>query len=363
MKVRTITALHDFDALAPLWREVTAASMQTSPFASHDWFACCWRSAGPNRQREVLMLEDSAGPVAFMPLVRTLRTLRGLPVRALDFLAAPDTPFAEFPVARGVEGALGMVLAILRERRDWDILSLDKLPVDSLLLKALEGNLLEQGFRVERSAGPSSPYLEVAGDFETFFRDKSQRFRKTYRNIENRMCRQGKATIEEHTVVDPDGPVFAEVVDVSLLSWKASRGVAIATMPGMPRFFRELTARASLNGWLHLWILRLDGRAVATEYQIGADGRLHALRADFDASLSEVSPGGYLNLQIIRALFSRPGLREYDMGPGTNDYKLRWASGVRETVTLAVFAPTLYGRTLHAIEARLVPAARRWRSA
>jgi hypothetical protein len=43
-----VTTLREFDALAPVWREVTLAGKQTSPFLSLDWFACCWRTAGPS---------------------------------------------------------------------------------------------------------------------------------------------------------------------------------------------------------------------------------------------------------------------------------------------------------------------------
>ena len=39
MRVRLATSLREFDALAPVWRELTRESGQTSPFLSHDWFA------------------------------------------------------------------------------------------------------------------------------------------------------------------------------------------------------------------------------------------------------------------------------------------------------------------------------------
>ena len=51
-------------------------------------------------------------------------------------------------------------------------------------------------------------------------------------------------------------------------------------MPGMPEFFRGLTARASARGWLRLWLMRLDGRPVASEFQLEADGRVHASQGE-----------------------------------------------------------------------------------
>lgn len=360
MKLRLVTALREFDALAPIWAEVAREAGQTSPFLSHDWFACCWRTAGPLKRREVWLLEDAAGPVALLPLAYGRSTIRGIPVRVLSFLDAPDTPLADFLVTRGHDEVVAALAEALRARRDWDLLRLAKLPAEGATAKALQAGL-GADFPGRLVARESSPYLALDGTWEQFFRSRSQRFRKTCRNIENRIHRRGALDVEEHRWVDPDGPIFRDLIEVSLASWKAEQGVALATMDGMPRFFRELTQRASAQGWLRLWILRLEGRAVATEYQLAAGDTVHALRADYDAALAEVSPGAYLNLEIVRRLFAAPGVRVYDMGPGANEYKLRWASGARELVTLAFYAPTLAGRLLRGLETRLVPLARRWR--
>ncbi|HET7875085.1 MAG TPA: GNAT family N-acetyltransferase, partial [Methylomirabilota bacterium] len=191
---------------------------------------------------------------------------------------------------------------------------------------------------------------------------KSQRFKKTIRNVANRLAKAGAIAIEEHRAVRPDGPVFADLLDVSRRSWKAPRQVAIATMPRMPEFFADLTRLASARGWLRLWVLRLDGRAVATEYQLEDGGRVHALRSEFDGSLPEdLSPGTQLNAEIVRALFARSGVHEYDMGPGQNEYKARWASDAHETVGLRIYRPGTYGAALYALEARAVPAIRKLR--
>jgi CelD/BcsL family acetyltransferase involved in cellulose biosynthesis len=360
VKARLITSLREFDALAPIWSDVTSEGDQTSPFLSHDWFACCWRTAGSTRHREVWLLEDSAGPVAFVPLVRWKARRRGLPVRMVGFLDSPDTPFIDLPIAGALREVVNVFVKAFRERRDWDILSLQRIPAQSKTIQALEAALA--GNLRWRAAGKEGiPYLAIAKGWDDFFRHKTQRFRKTCRNIENRLTRSGAITVEEHRDVDPDGPLFAEVLEVSRQSWKGPRGLAMATMEGMPRFFHELTRRASANGWLHLWILRLDGRAVATEYQIGTNGSIDALRADFDSALADLSPGSHLLTEIIRSLFERGDVHEYNMGPGSNEYKLRWATGAHQLVTYEVYSPSRYGRLLHTTETRIVPRARRWR--
>jgi CelD/BcsL family acetyltransferase involved in cellulose biosynthesis len=360
MVVRSVTSLRQFDGLASAWRGVSQAGGDDSPFLSHDWFACCWRTAGPDRRRELWVAEDVTGPVAFLPLTRVRTRAWGLPVRLLSFLDCPDTPFVDIPTARRAEEVIPEFLGALGQTGAWDVLSFRKLPPESATLKALRTTLTDRW--LWREGRPeASPCVDISGTWEDYLRQRSPRFRKTCRNIENRLEKSGTVTVEEHREVDPDGRIFSEVMDVSLQSWKGPRGLAMVNMPGASRFFREFTRRASANGWLRLWILRVDGRAVATEYQVRSNGSLYALRADFDAGVEGLSPGTALNLRIIRTLFERQDIHEYNMGPGANPYKLRWATSSRETHSIHVYAPTHYGRMLYGLETRVLPALRRMR--
>ncbi len=362
MRVKRITTLEAFESLAPVWQAVAAESGQTSPFLSHEWFGCCWRAAGTARRPEVLLVEDTAGPVGLVPLVRWSGDLHGMPARFVGMLDAPDSPFVDWLCLGSPEPAIEAVMTYLAEREDWDVLALNGLPAAAATVKALE-SWLPGRFRSHPLGVLRSPYLTVSGSWDDFWAKRSQRFKKTIRNVSNRLTKTSAVIAEEHRDVRSDGAVFAELLDVSRRSWKAPRHVALATMPRMAEFFAELTERASAREWLRLWILRLDGRAVATEYQLEDGGRVHALRAEFDGSLlEELSPGTHLNAEIVRTLFGRPGVHEYDMGPGENEYKARWASGTHETVGLHVYRPGMYGATLYTLEGRALPALRRLRA-
>jgi len=361
MKTRRIESLAAFEALGPAWAAVVRESGQTSPFLSHEWFRCCWRGASPARRVETILVEDTTGPVGLVPLARWRASLHRVPARFVGMLDSPDTPYVDWLTVGRPEPVVDAVLTELMRSRDWDVFTLSGLPADSLTLKALE-SVLPGRFRTVRLPSVPSPYVDVSGSWAAYWSGTSQRFKKTVRNVRNRLQKVGQVRVEEHREVAPGSPVLDEVIDVSRRSWKAAENVAIANMPGMADFFRELTGCASRNGWLRLWLLRLDGRAVATEYQLESAGRIHALRADFDASVpSELSPGTHLSEEIIRTLFERPGIHEYDMGPGDNAYKQRWATGTHENVRLLIFHPGVFGAALHTVATRLVPALRRLR--
>jgi CelD/BcsL family acetyltransferase involved in cellulose biosynthesis len=306
-------------------------------------------------------VEDSAGPIGLVPLVHWSGALHGLPVRFVSLLNAPDTAFADWLIVGRPEPVIEAVMADFCSRSDWDVMSLSSLPAASVTAKALPAWLAGR-YRWQPLSPLHSPYLNTTGTWEQFWTSTSQRFKKTVRNVRNRLAKTGAISVEEHRSVAPDSAVFADLVAVSAQSWKASQSVAIANMPGMAQFFRELTAHASAKGWLRLWIMRIDGLPVATEYQLEADGRVHALRADFDAAVpADLSPGTHLSAEIIRALFAREAVYEYDMGPGQDHYKSRWACGYHELTRLRVFRPGVYGTLLHAVEARMLETVRRLR--
>jgi CelD/BcsL family acetyltransferase involved in cellulose biosynthesis len=357
LRASRVTDSAGFAGLAPVWADLVSRAGRPSPFLSHEWFSCCWDAVQPDRRPEVVVVSEGQDPVALVPLMGWTQRLRGLPVRCLGLLEAPDSPEIDLLTVAEPRAVVAALLDHLASRSDWDLVHLQKLAATSPTLKALE-ELAPGRFGLERLAPLVSPYLTVAGDWETFFRGRTQRFRKTVRSVQNRLERVGVVTVEEHTEVDPASPLFREVVELSRRSWKADRGVAISTMPRMLEFFGALTRCASERGWLSLWVLRLDGRAVAMEYQLQSGGVVHALRADFDAEFAALSPGSQLNHLIARALFERGGVHEYDMGPGENEYKLRWSTGTHQRVRLRLYGGRLYSRLLRALEARVLPALR-----
>ena len=360
LAVRRVRGFAEFAALEPVWSRIAAEAGVISPFLSHDWFACCWQASEGQQAPEVLVVEDRGGPVAIVPLSHWRERRHGLPVRCLGFLTGPDTPVTDVVAVGEVGPVVDAVLGHLAARSDWDVLDLQKIPAASPILKALEA---ARGGRLPwvRRGVLASPYVDLTAGWTAFWKSKSQRFKKTVRSTQNRIERAGSIAIEEHRAVEPGSAAFQAAIDVTRRSWKADRQLAIANMPGMLSFFTELTPRAARHGWLSLWLLRLEGRVIAMEYQLQANGIAHALRADFDAEWRELSPGTALNAAIVRSLCEREGMREYDMGPGLNDYKRHWATGTHETVQLGLYRPSAYGRLLRGFELVVVPAARRLR--
>jgi hypothetical protein len=357
LQIRRIERAKDFVSLAPLWCKLASESGQTSPFLSYDWFWCCWHAVWPHRRPEILLIEEAGSPIAIVPMMAWRERLHGLSVRCLGLLECPITPMVDIlmPGEHGHVRVLDTLLGYLVSRSDWDMIWLQKLPATSLTVQILQG-LLPGRLPWRRVATLLSPSLAITMEWATFHSAKSQNFKKLCQQMQGQLEGSSYLRVEEHRAVPHGSPLLSEMIDITRRGWQA-RSAPFSPMPRLAEFLTELTGRATKNGWLSLWLLRLDGRAIALEYQLRHTGTAYTLHAEEDPAHQELSPGSVLKFAIVRSLFQHGGIREYDMGPGLSDDKLRWANGYRESLQLKIYRPGIYSRLLYGLETVAAPAA------
>jgi CelD/BcsL family acetyltransferase involved in cellulose biosynthesis len=350
MKVRVVSTLREFEALAPVWHDLVAESGQSSVFAGHDWYACCWRTAGAGRGRELWMVEDAAGPVLMLPLVRARTRRHGLPVRELSLLSAPGIQVSEVPATGAVGEALRTLLGALAERGNWDVLRLDCLADQASVLKPLE-HALPAPWSHRLGASVATPYLIVCDSWERFLGRQPREHQLTLERLQARFQDQGDVEVVEYRTPATVGP------ELQALALGLGETGSLGISPS--RFLRELVHRAGPLGWLRLWTLNRAGKPVAAECQILDQNRLHTVWATLDAGAAASTPGAWLHAQIVRALHLHGGVREYHFGAAPSECRLGWADGLRRTTTFELYAPTLYGRLLYRLAGRSARAAQR----
>jgi CelD/BcsL family acetyltransferase involved in cellulose biosynthesis len=343
LHIRSVDNAQDFVALEPIWSRLTDETGQTSPFLSYDWFWCCWHGVWPQRYPEILVVEDRDAPIAIIPLMRWRARLYGLPVHYMSFLECPLSPITDLVTADQSDSVIELFLDHLTSRSDWDIVQLQKLPVTSPILDRFE-HISPGRLSWRREDHLAYPYVRTDGDWERFCRMMSKSFGDTYRHIPVTLQRAGDLRLEEHRLVDPQGALFQETLTVMDLQTHGSH--ISTTMPRQREFFRALTQRATKNGWLSLWTLKLDGHVIAFEYHLRFHSTVRVLAAGEDPSYSPMRPWPELNLAILRTLFQSGCAHEYSLGPAVQHDHLWWANGNQQTVQLKLYRPSLYGRVL-----------------
>ncbi len=335
-------------ALREEWRALFDAAASPSPFLSWEWLHTWWRSFGGSRRLWILEVRDGGGGLAG---ALALSSRPGFGARrwqlvgngvtgadGLDVLArAADAP----AVREAVAGALGDALTT------WDVLDLEDLPCGSPTVAALGRAMARRGVSVRAERGFSCPAFAVRGTFEQHL--AGIRRRETFGRRVRWLARQPGFRVDVATTPAEARDAIEDFLALHRLRW-AEEGGSYGIPPGpAEQFHREVAPLLAERGWLRLYRLHVQGRAIASVYGIELTGRFYYYQSGWDPAWSARSPGAVLVGRTVEDAYAR-GLTDYDFLRGTEPYKLDWASDRRETCTLRLRAPSLRAGTAAAAE-------------
>jgi CelD/BcsL family acetyltransferase involved in cellulose biosynthesis len=123
----------------------------------------------------------------------------------------------------------------------------------------------------------------------------------------------------------------------------------------MGRLILRFTPIGLENSWVSLYILEIEGTAVAFEYFLRFNNRYSLIRCDYDRDYSYYSPGNSLRLLALRDMLCFNQQVEYDLGGDAYSYKLEWAERIRPHLTLTVGNKTAKGRIVMMAKNTIIP--------
>ena len=341
--------------------EAFCAGAGAPAFAAPDWIEAALGWQPRESKLCFAFAAETDGPAGFAPLALVNQSVAGLPARTLHFVTVPDTQFVDIVCSPADANAFCAALAtlLIARRGHWDCLRLKYLSDAYPNWRGLQEALVAMEVACAVESSGSNPSIDLSGTFDAYYGARSRSLKKAVNLSANRLAKLGAVSVDWVRGGTDAQDALAEAIRVSAISWKHETGNSL-DQPGPRAFIERLTESAARSGQLSLWLLRIDGKVIATEYQLIADGNVHALRSDFDPAFAEASPGTYLNHHLLRQLFSQ-GLRRYYMGPGSNAYKLRWTDAGEPMFSLTAYSATARGRLLQWLEQSARPLARRWR--
>jgi CelD/BcsL family acetyltransferase involved in cellulose biosynthesis len=338
----------EFLALETAWDELLHDSAACVPFLGHAWLSTWWRHFGQALPFECLVVRD--GPRLRAAAALSVRSTRvaGLPCRVVEIVGTGPVPTRGMGLADKADllarqddpGALAaLAQALVGRLAEADLLDLKGLDAASPTIAALRA----AGAAPQVVPRSASPYLPLDGGWEAYLASRSQRFRKQLKRAWRQLEGAGPAAVERYDPAAPLAPWLDEIVAVNARSWTGTRGTALWQQPALRAFFADLLSALGRAGRLELHVLRVGGTAGAYEIAFDLGQRLFAYNASFRDDLAHASPGSVVMAELIRAGCAR-GRREYDMGRGADDYKLRWSDLTRSEVELLIPAPRLRAR-------------------
>jgi CelD/BcsL family acetyltransferase involved in cellulose biosynthesis len=302
----TLEPLASVDEGRTEWSSLAAAS--GNPFATVEWCeAWLEHAAAGARPRLFAALQDRE-PVAIVPLV----IVHGRYVRKARFLgygAANELG----PVGPLEQGAEALRLALGATQSEWDVFHGETLPGTGWP-KRLDATLVGQ----EGSPVVTGPW----SSWDDYLATRSHNFRGELRRKERRLLEEG---LVDRTVSGRDevGPALDALFDLHRRRWGAEASPFFA---GLETFHRAFSEIAFERGWLRLRVFELGEEIVSVTHGFRFGDSEWSYQFGRDPEFDRRSLGLIASAQAIREAFAE-GAREFKLGPGRQDYKLRFATG------------------------------------
>lgn len=182
-----------------------------------------------------------------------------------------------------------------------------------------------------------STWEELEATFQSKLRNNLKKGRR-------RAEQQGELLFEE--VRDPDSleSILEEAFAVEGSGWKAAKGTSILQSPVKVEWYRSISLWAARQGVLRMYLLRLNGRLIAFDLALESGRTVFALKTGYDENIAtRFSAGNIMRYEVLKLLWARPEIDQYDFLGEVYPWKLEWTSLTDEIVKFFIYPKTLRG--------------------
>lgn len=325
-----------FQGLAPEWN----AFAVDNAFVTYAWMSAWWETCGHKRKLAIITVRDENGRlVGLAPFCIEKAWLGCLPVRRVRFLADTLTGSDYLSVLADPSyeaRVTGEIVRMLEQHRDaWDCIALHD-AADSPLLTDLRFQLDALGMRCRRKTAATCYYVQLPDTQEKFLQTLSSHLRCNYKRRWRKLEAEGK--VEFVSISDPatlrrEFPVLLALHRMRFLQRRESS--AFIT-PQVLAFHAKALTRLGSSGIARLFLIRVDGQAVAALYGFGAGHTFQFYQCGMHPEWKQKGVGQMMTGRAIEEAIGL-GFSEFDFLRGGEAYKAHWADHARSTVTLRFF--------------------------
>lgn len=350
--IEEVRNFSSFIALEKEWNSVVERSHGDTIFLRHEWFKCWWNAYGTEKELLILLAKEDGELIGISPLMISKGRFRGFPIKKISFIENDETPCSSIIYINDRDEIVEAIISyVVQKVKAWDILILNKIPVDSESYAMIQKVCQENKIAFLNKTSWKSPFLKIETDWDTFYKNTSQRLKKRLRYNNNQLKKLGSI---EGSQVEGGEKDLEDIFMIGQSSWKNKIKKSISSTQENRKFFSSLTTTAKTKGWLYVWMMKANGKPIAFEYDLQYKGKVYALRSEFDEQYASNSPGAVLESDIIKSLFQN-GFKEYDMGGSADEYKKHWTTDIREHANILVFNNGLYSKLLILLEGIIIP--------
>jgi CelD/BcsL family acetyltransferase involved in cellulose biosynthesis len=319
LQVREEREIGRLEALRPEWELLWEISEQSTPFQSPAWLIPWWRHLGGGALRFLTLWHEQqlVGLAPFYiyndPAGQT-RKLLLLGSGNSDYLDLLLRPEFEAPVLQSISHWLEST------RSDWDVAEFLQLRPESPLLRlpSLDAPTGEVSLHqvCPALALPAGPQGDWSFFDQPCFKKLDYYWRRAARQGNLEVLHAGTQLLEEG---------LEALIQFEERRWSERGGSSVLADPAIQRFHRVACYNLQAAGLLRFYILKLQGRIIASYYGFQHRERAYYYLGSFDSQFANLSPGKLLIAYAIEQAV-RERASQFDFLRGQESYKYEWGA-------------------------------------
>jgi CelD/BcsL family acetyltransferase involved in cellulose biosynthesis len=319
LEVREIREIGQLETLRAQWESLWQVSEQATPFQSPAWLLPWWRHLGEGDLR-FLTLWHEADLCAIAPFY--IYTEPATRRRKLLLLGSGNSDYLDLLLRPEFEAsALQCISSWLESTRsDWDVAEFLQLRPESPLLRLPRSDRIN-GEMTMHQVCPALPLPPAPQEDWRFF---EQPCFKKLDYYWRRAAKQGTTQVM-HAGIECVEDGLEALTRFEEQRWSRRGLRSVLSDARIQRFHRVACYGLEAAGLLRFYLLKLDGRIIASYYGFLHQERAYYYLGGFDSEFSNLSPGKLLVAYAIeQAVRERATL--FDFLRGQESYKYEWGA-------------------------------------
>ncbi|HEX2865892.1 MAG TPA: GNAT family N-acetyltransferase [Ignavibacteriales bacterium] len=331
LHIKEIKNTDELNEIADEWAELFEAAPDTAPFQSPSWLITWWKYFGNGRLWTIAVYNRRI-LVGIAPLYIFNYSGQNNILRQLTFIGTGNTDYMDILCRPEFESqSVQMILEFLTGSKDeWDVCDFQELRDFSLLLKIK----LPEEFEINIISSGVCPVAVLPESVNEYISRLPVSFRKNTLRARRRLWDSGTLRLE--TAKEGN---LEEYIDwlfrLHNARWNNRNMPGLLGENSLQNFHKDAAAKMFHSGILRLYVLRHNGKIIASVYSLIKNEKLYNYIGGFDPDLAKFSPGSVILLDIIEKAISE-GIKEFDFLRGEEDYKYKWTTEERHNYRMLI---------------------------
>ena len=315
--VQSIKDVLEIGRIKERWKTLQENCLRFSSYLSFEWYFSALQTIDRDKSPYLLLFTSRDKDLGLAPLIHKEARFIGKAFHRISFVNNLYTQYQGFLYKNHFENIFsGLINQLLKDYGQCFVLDLNELRLNRDEEDVIEGFIEKNAFVMEKRKKPGCLNLVLKKSFEETVQSLKRHTRKEFRRKIRRLNRMGQVALERIQGSDNISKHLDTFFRIRQRGWKGKEP--------HPDFLSKICEVFEEADKLYFYALTLDTQPISYLICLRGADVMYGLETTYDQDFAACSPGIVLFYRFIESLFTMPGIREFDLGRGEEQYKKEW---------------------------------------